>query len=119
MNSQNFSNFYCETCEYKTSNKKDYVKHMSTRKHQTKTTISPEKSLLKSKFTCRICGNCSNSRTTLWRHKKNCVNEKPKEENLQNKDDLIKYLMKENTEMKNLVIKVCQKYTSDNTISNR
>ena len=34
---KNPQKFYCEACDYTTSNKKDYEKHLSTRKHKNRT----------------------------------------------------------------------------------
>jgi hypothetical protein len=86
-----------------------------TLKHQNETLETPKIAKNRKKFTCK-CGNLYNSRTTLWRHKKVCLNEKMEEDQIMinptesiNKDDLINYLMKENSEMKNLVLEVCQK----------
>ena len=68
--------FFCEICEYTTSNKKDFNKHLSTSKHKNETletqfeTQNPQKS----PYVCS-CGFISNSRTTLWRHKKKCLND--------------------------------------------
>ena len=70
--------FLCEKCEYTTDNKKDYVKHLSTSKHQNETNetllkqINPIKSPNDKPYFCS-CGIVFNSRTTLWRHKKMCL----------------------------------------------
>jgi hypothetical protein len=69
--SQKIPKYFCEKCEYKTDNKKDYTKHLGTLKHQNETneTITPQKN---PQMTCD-CGLVCNSRTTLWRHKKKCI----------------------------------------------
>ena len=58
--------FLCENCEYKTSNKKDFEKHILTRKHIDETNLKQKVPNL----VCE-CNKVFNSRTTLWRHKKN------------------------------------------------
>ena len=69
------SKFICETCDYLTSNKKDYNKHLATRKHQCNVNssncnpINPQNENL----TCLNCDKIYKSRVGLWRHKKICV----------------------------------------------
>ena len=69
------SKFICEPCDYLTSNKKDYNKHLATRKHQCSinsnncNTINPQNEIL----TCLNCEKIYKSRVGLWRHKKICV----------------------------------------------
>ena len=110
--------FSCLKCGFNTDHNSDFQKHLMTLKHQNETNETPKnpKNPEKTNFHC-VCGIFFNSRTTLWRHKKKCLQ---KEEPKINQDDLIKYLMKENSDMKNLVLEVCQKIqpTINNTNSN-
>jgi len=122
--SQKIPKYSCDMCEYITDNKKDYVKHIMTLKHQNETFETkvkhknPKKSPDDKKYKC-ICDDVFNSRTTLWRHKKICnsdkSNEKPLKEESTN-DELIMMLVKENSELKNLVLDVFQKSQLTNTI---
>jgi hypothetical protein len=76
--------FLCEICDYNTSNKKDYNKHLSTAKHVNNAsgyTKSPKKD-----YQCGVCNKKYKSRYGLWNHKKTCiynddVNENKKPEN--------------------------------------
>ena len=62
--------YECIDCLYSTNNNKDWYKHLNTKKH--KTGIKGHKILQ-----CNICMLILGSRTSLWRHKKTCVeNEK-------------------------------------------
>ena len=79
------SKFNCEPCHYLTSNKKDYNKHMATRKHQCSINsnncnpINPQNEIL----TCLNCDKIYKSRVGLWRHKKICIkSENIKSENI-------------------------------------
>jgi len=70
--------FFCELCDYKTSNKKDYKKHATTSKHLKNTegykkdiTIKSEKSLNFADSFCS-CGKQYKYYSGLWRHKKKC-----------------------------------------------
>ena len=111
QNETNFSpkipKYNCESCEYITNNKKDYNKHLLTPKHKNETNETFLKQLCPKKspnLQCH-CGIIFYSRTTLWRHKKTCI-----EENKESSDkDLIMMLIKENSELKTMVLDVCQK----------
>jgi len=99
--------YKCEYCEYITNNKKDYNKHLLTAKHKNETNETNLKQLCPKKspnLQCH-CGIIFYSRTTLWRHKKICVEELTN----QTDKDLIMMLIKENSELKTMVLDVCQK----------
>jgi hypothetical protein len=104
--------FFCEICHYECSNKKDYSKHLSTRKHEksvkgntlvTNGDIKSAKSPSVTTFTCKSCTKIYKSRKGLWSHQKKC--EPAVEESSANlsKDD-IKELLKQNQEFKELII---------------
>jgi hypothetical protein len=64
--------YCCEMCDYNTNNKKDFIKHNSTRKHlilknpNEKIPIKEER-----KIVC-ICGNIYKHMSSLCHHKKKC-----------------------------------------------
>jgi len=63
--------FYCQKCDYSTSNKKDWRKHCSTTKHQNgnkMVTKSPQMV----KFVCDQCSRTYKYASGLSRHKKKC-----------------------------------------------
>lgn len=114
INPKNPLKYSCNICYYYTSSKKDYNKHISTRKHQEKEitnqielnrTENPEKSL--SGFVCKICDKSYLSKSGLWNHKKKC-SQKPLENSLTITDitnpSIIMNLIKENQEFKSLLI---------------
>ncbi len=116
--SQKIPKYFCEKCEYKTDNKKDYTKHLGTLKHQNETneTITPQKN---PQMTCD-CGLVCNSRTTLWRHKKKCIiNDNKKQDIIENtefnsgstKQDKDKVL-------KNIVLEVIKQNNDNNNGNN-
>ena len=60
--------FFCEKCQFLTSNKKDYKRHLLTLKHvneTNETNLKHENPCIS--LTC-TCNEKFNSRTTLWRH---------------------------------------------------
>jgi hypothetical protein len=107
--------FRCELCDYISSNRKDFLKHSSTQKHKNREneTNETKKSQkiptgVDSSFQC-FCGIDFKSRTTLWRHrKKGCngeiANLKKDLANEEKQKQLVEYLLKENSEFKQLMI---------------
>jgi hypothetical protein len=118
--------YNCEICQYKTNRKSSYDKHLGTLKHLN-STESTEK-LQKLQNSCKqfICLNCNanfKERTGLWKHTKICNLNNDKKDN--DEGVLVKYLMNENKELKNMIIEVCKQIqpgninnTNTNTIGN-
>jgi hypothetical protein len=109
--------FYCDFCEYKTGNKKDYKKHVNTEKHKNnekwytstgyKIPQNPNISQPENAFVC-ICGNQYKFKSGLYRHKKDCKNKLKKyKEEKEEKDvfmDLFKQQIIENAELKQFIM---------------
>ena len=60
--------YICIDCNYNTSSKKDYDKHLLTRKHQMTTKYNKPVP----NYICDICDKTLADRASLWRHKKTC-----------------------------------------------
>ena len=74
--------FFCECCDYTTSRKSSWEKHLLTNKHKNNCFTFVSKSCKKVAnitFKCELCNKVCKSRTTLWRHKKKCSLEKTKD----------------------------------------
>jgi hypothetical protein len=121
--------FCCEKCNIKTNNKKDYTKHLSTAKHIKLTTVNTQLTNLSQnaiKYEIFKCANCKKeykSRVGLWKHKNKCnlieenVNIEKEHNNsneIQELKEIMKYLMKENSEMKNIILEVVKNGTHTN-----
>jgi hypothetical protein len=99
--------FECNYCNYKCRYKSDWDKHIITEKHKIETGIEDSSHALN--YICS-CGKSYSSKSNLGKHKKKCVNnqnndadvteDKPKMDIY----DLVKYLMKENSELKTLLV---------------
>ena len=66
--------YYCNICDYNTSRKSQYERHLLTSKHIKSTNFQPfssESSIFINKFTCS-CGKEYKEKSGLWRHKKIC-----------------------------------------------
>ena len=63
--------FNCEICQYKTSKKTDYDRHILTKKHVSK--MYPKMETKKTtEFLCSHCNKIYKNRTGLWKHNKKC-----------------------------------------------
>lgn len=61
-------NFYCENCDYATTNKFDWKKHISTTKHKNGNKMVT----FTKKFICKNCKKTYKFKSGLSRHKKKC-----------------------------------------------
>ena len=67
--------FYCKNCDYYTSDKRDFTRHQSTRKHMKREIMQniSVKSDKLMKNVCEICGKVYKHRSGLSRHRKQCI----------------------------------------------
>ena len=69
--------YNCETCDYNTSYKRDYNKHLSTKKHisneLSQKSIDSPIPIVTPQYICNHCEKKYIDRTGLWRHKKKCT----------------------------------------------
>ena len=93
---------FCSFCDFTCCKKGDWNRHILRPKH-INLTLSNGVSDKKNIYKCDNCDKCYNSRNGLWNHKKKCISENTDIE-LDNPENLIKYLMKENAEFKQLLI---------------
>lgn len=114
--------FSCEVCDYSTQRKSSYDSHLLSAKH--KKSINGNQNSANSAKTCNsvICELCQKTykdNSGLWRHKKKCIIDVNSGEKQQPTDkELILLLIKENTDFKNMMMKVLENGTnSHNTNS--
>lgn len=84
--------FYCKKCDYTTSNKFNYDKHLLTSKHLKVTLGDTKVAKNRNNNVNHICSNCNKvyvSRNGLWKHKKSC-----KETNYTNQFELFTEVIK-------------------------
>ena len=120
--------FCCSICDYNTCKKSSYDNHINSMKHKknlesTKINNNMPK-ICSDEFTCQNCGKQYKERTGLWRHNKKCIiNEKfeNQENNIKlnkntiNDKELIMLLIKENSELKNMMMEVIKNGTHNTT----
>jgi len=96
----------CDKCDYKTSRKSQFERHLMTSKHKNETNETPK---VPNGFKCH-CGNDYNSRTTLWRHmKKELCGKKYIFETFKNENEpkitaMFMEMCKQNNEFKELLL---------------
>lgn len=67
--------FWCECCDYECSKESDYMKHISTRKHQIRKNtkfLSPNSPKTDMTIHSCECGKTYKHQSSLWNHKKRC-----------------------------------------------
>ena len=100
--------YECVCCDYVTSRKSQFDRHLSTEKHKKQENDSKmvvngsEKVPKSSNFTCE-CGKVYKFDSGYYRHKKTCNSLNTNNSDMNNKD-LVLYLMKENTELKQMMM---------------
>ena len=125
------THYFCKKCNYRTVRKFNYEEHLLTTKHQ-KSMVINENQVKPAKtsnnnFVCQTCNKVYKDNSGLWRHKKNCPNieksdnnQENNEQNIEKKDEIINFLMKENQDFKNLILEIIKKdtITNNNNIIN-
>jgi hypothetical protein len=102
-------NYVCEVCDFICSKKYSWDRHLNTHKH-TQVTLGDilvtEKGQKGQLYCCKNCSKEYASRNGLWKHNQTCkkidINEEAKK--ITDKDELIMFLIKENSEFKNMII---------------
>jgi hypothetical protein len=110
--------FYCNFCDYGTCKKSSYENHLASRKHifsikgnekEIKGNAFMPK-LCSSAYSCEKCNKIFGSASGLWKHKQKCANSSINEtineiaKKITDKDELIMFLIKENSEFKNIIM---------------
>lgn len=118
--------FECKNCNYFTSNSKDYKRHLTTLKHLNRTNLNNLEQKIPKKpkeFVCSVCEKCYKARNSLWYHEQKCFVENPNntvavDKNDQTDKELIMMLIKENSELKSMIMKVIENGTHNTTNNN-
>ena len=133
---QKLSNKYCcEKCNYVTDRKSNIDNHFLSLKHQKhaigneiKQKLSNIKQQIKNTFCCEKCNKKYQTQAGLWKHNQKCTvlnNENNLSENndtgtsnnqeIKELKELMKYIMKENSELKSMVFEVIKNGTHNTT----
>jgi hypothetical protein len=106
-------NLFCKKCDYNTCRTSQYERHLLTAKHKRLTIVNKKGSesseIIEENFACNICNFQYKSRVGLWKHKKSCILENKIITNTDllnntNENEIVNFLMKENSDFKQLLI---------------
>lgn len=117
--------FNCKKCDFKSSNKKDYKRHISTLKHLRITMeLHKNETFIPSEIYKCPCGRIYKYRQGLWKHRKICKIQKNPDSVLSDDNcdnggvkvltDLVKDVMKQNQDLTNKIIDICKTVQTNN-----
>jgi len=121
--------FYCELCNYSTSRKSQYERHLTTDKHQNRTPLNTFVSESSYKFACKICKKKYKARNSLWYHEQKCnvISSIDDNKDTNDEDTLVidkelvmlilkqnQEVMKQNAELQNQMLEVIKNGTTIN-----
>jgi hypothetical protein len=121
---QSLSNiFCCEKCNYTTDRKGNMATHIASAKHLKELNGTNIKQTLSNYHDCKNCNKIYKTASGLWKHHQKCVvggkiTQQPVTETDADKltdHDLIMMLIKENSELKNMMMKVIENGTHNTT----
>lgn len=103
--------FNCDNCDYHSSNKKDYNKHLATQKHALVTGIVTELGEIPTKEYKCDCGKVYKYRQNLYTHRKKCIKK------INNVDEceidykeMLLVTLKQNKELQDYLVKQGEQY---------
>ena len=109
------SEYYCENCDFICYKKYSWERHLSTSKHN-KEISGTGKEIVKGQkgqnnnFSCQNCNKEFQTSAGLWKHKQKCKDDnhidtiKEIAKTIADKDELIMFLIKENSEFKTMLL---------------
>ena len=113
--------FHCKTCDYSSSRQSQYDRHVATDKHQRLTA----ELLTTDNYKCPYCEKMYKHMSSLCKHKQSCSKQPNQEVDLnvikQNTDttnELMLTILKENSELKTMILEVCKTMASSSTSTN-
>jgi|TARA_B100001540_G_scaffold305835_1_gene317262 hypothetical protein len=111
--------YHCKLCDYKSSHKSHFDKHLKSKKHQKKGFQKVSKRLQKSAvlFKCEYCKKEYKTKSGFWKHQQKCK----KKENVEelNEIDVLKQIVhSQNETMKEVKNALLKSYPIQNTTNN-
>lgn len=97
------SNFICEKCNYYTSRKSQYIRHIETEKHKLQNSTTSLQQNVRY-HNCSTCGKNYKHHSSLYKHKQNCIKD----------DSLLQFLIQENKDLKKIVFDIYKQIQPSN-----
>jgi hypothetical protein len=115
ISANSVSKYNCTNCNTICFKKNDWDRHLLTGKHQRKNGNAIELKILPKNFICN-CGKIYLTKSGLWKHKKTCDFfikniEVPAESPIDIDNNLINIILKENSDIKSLVLEIVKSNT--------
>jgi hypothetical protein len=119
--------FVCEKCDYRTSKKSSFDKHLLTDKHSvsvagdTKDATCDKKVAKSCSLICENCNKTYTSRNGLWKHKKTCMPTEKETNITEISPELIMSVLQQNKELQTMLMeqnKTIIELSKNNTITN-
>ena len=119
---KNAEKFTCEICDFKSSKQSNYDKHILTLKHKNAIQCYEKAIYLMPKNAeCPFCEKSFKHMSSMYRHKNICKFKNTSETNEHSKENtnekLVEYLIKENSELKQMIIDVCKNVNVSNSFN--
>ena len=121
------TSFECEKCNYMCCSKKDFNKHLGTRKHSSTNNaneMSQKVPKIQKIYVCQTCNNEYKHQSSLCKHSKSCQPKpesqpqpQPQLSDITTLTTLIMELVKNSTDVHKQVLELCKSGTSNNTIN--
>ena len=124
VGSKGSGKYVCNTCDYTTCRKSQYTRHLYTDKHKKRQlSMISNNSVPKSTkpYVCEKCNKNYCDKSGLWRHTKKCITFTTNTDASNNyivDKDLVMLLIKENSELKNMMMEVIKTGTHNTTHTN-
>jgi len=110
--------YFCETCDYTTCRESQYNRHLSTPKHHIRTHTNENVPKSSTEYACN-CGKKYKHASSLWNHQQKCTQPiKDASNNYIVDKDLVMLLIKENSELKNMMMEVIKTGTHNTNTTN-
>jgi len=91
--------YMCTICDYKTSRKSQFERHLLTAKHKKLTNLTKIVQKSSEQHICCLCKKTYSTRVGLWYHKKKCTFKEVHASEEMTKNELIKQLMIQNQQL--------------------
>jgi len=117
--------YFCKVCDYKTCRKYNFDTHLNSSRHCENSKKEIFGNEIQQKFSkiqqfCEKCNKEFQTSSGLWKHKQKCNTTHLSHSSSMEPSDkeLIMMLIKENSDLKNMMIKVLENGATNNTINN-
>ena len=112
------NNFECKICDYLTSKKSNFAKHLLTAKHLSQSarkqmeTFGNQKVAKSSQYECEICKKSYSNRSGLWKHQSKCISKNgiiiTDSQNITTLSNLVMEVVKQNQTLADKILDICK-----------